>query len=194
MTDLQKKESLNISKLSPEEQELLLQKLQQNKIIRMEKEIQLLKEEALKRDAIMNEKLDELHDGVKKVINKQSRIESHIHSKDYLVRSNLGQELSNPALSAQRTTKLLKIIGVLKDNSNIPYLKYTEGYVPVAQKYKISNNSGYEKFDYKYNVEKIKTKWEKWLADKDLFDNFYNCETKKDLDVFIDNLFEQFCN
>ena len=185
-----KTQNFNIENLSNEEQELLLQKLQQNKMIRMEKEILLLKEQVIKREIQINERFDEVQEGIEKVINKTSRIENKISSEDYLNRENLGQKLCNPTISSHRATKILRIIGILKESSVIPKMQYTDGNNPIALKYKFIRNSGYEDFNYKYNVEKIKEKWERYLRDNNLYNDFYSCETKQEVDNFIDNLYD----
>jgi hypothetical protein len=142
--------------------------------------VQVLQHEMQKNNAEQNEKMEQL----KTVFDQQLDKTSKIEIDGYCIKTILG-EGRNPEISAQRMTKLLRTVGIVKEVNSNPYQRFMKGKIPLCTKIV---KSTYIQYVFQY----IRT-WrviDRWLKKHDQYFDFYNCITKDEIDAFIDYLHE----
>lgn len=151
--------------------------------------VALLKQvEAVNRELQMHiseqeQKNEAIAEGLRKVADASSKRLKH--ADKYYVRTVIGKVFV-PEISAQRMTKLLRVVGVCGVHGE-PLAPFRSGAEPLA---KLKPNTEYP--TWMFHADKLMKRIDRWLQENEWYLDFHNTTTKEERDSFIDMLFEEY--
>lgn len=200
-----KSELLNVDSMTNEEIEIFQQMLMSTRVNRLEKSLEkVLENQSLLRDGQVKlerkmeinnnehkEKLNDLENEVisaKEIAVATNRVRSPKYG--YVNQTDFGSYL-NVSISNIRVGKLLKIVGIAQPSKRrtIPYREY----IPtLAQTHAGTSSNGYGYSNHKWHYVKCMEHIDKWLHKNNHYNEFYMIESEKDLEIYIDRLYEKY--
>ncbi len=115
-------------------------------------------------------------------------------SGKYFTRTEIG-DVNQPKISAQRMKTLMQYARIIlrkdkntNDKTDVPYTNCLDGDTPLAIKRKSFLANGTELYTYIYHKERTWKKIFNRLKKDGLYEKFANCQTKSEIDRFIDGL------
>jgi len=186
---------LALNNMSSDELDLLMSQAMQLKVGRLENRVKQLEDDRLKdkeETSIYKEELDNKIDDLQQ--DNEKKLEVAINT--YRVnRNKWGFESQadfgtrfRVSIGAKTVGKLFKVIGLAKTSKN----GRTEPLRSCINSGKATTEivNGYETF--RWHHEKCIKALESWLSDNELLEDFYSIDKEKDLQIFINDLYDRF--
>lgn len=171
---------IDVSKLNPIEMQMLQEDLTVQRMAVFQRQIENLLSE---QDKIKEEIKEIKADSVKQLEVTVNSMRVKEPKFNFVNQGDFGRFFSI-SISSVRIGKLLKVVGIaMKDRSSTtPYRTFVPNYaMPEAN----------EKYTaVKWHYEKCLDHIDKWLRKNGYYESFYSCKTTRDLEKFIDSLYE----
>ncbi len=181
---------LNIDKLSNEEVDVLQTKIIARKMKRFEAQIaemanaQKMLETGLKEITLEQERIKEDSEKKLEVAVNSMRVKQPKYG--YVNQGDFGRFFT-VSIGSRTMGKLLKVVGLAMKNKNqtTPYREH----IPKCAMTEANENYTAVRWNYEKCLDYI----DGWLKENDYFESFYSISSPRDMEKFINQLYERYC-
>lgn len=186
----------DISKFSDEELDLIQQKITERKVNALAQRVEQIEDrvsQAIEKIDIVNTEMSNKFEDLKADNDKKLEVSINTYrvntnKYDFESQAEFGNKF-RVSIGAGTVGKLFKIVGLAK-----PSKGKTEPYRTAISEKKATTEiiNGFE--TTRWNHEKCLKQVEQWLSEYGLLEKFYSIDKEKDLQKFINNLYNEYCH